>query len=435
MENISLKEYLKYSIDKQDVLKLEWVVSMFSILMEDSSYIKLGLKKEFVVKVDGVEYTLENIKQGQPIINPTDIIEVDKGYMVNITENTKTTVGKILLNYVLLVYNFKHKVPYQNTTFTVSDIENKYIVKLLKDKEDIKQGEDIYITIEEYLSFIDSAVYLENWADVVSTSSTEKSILPPPGIEEYRKKVINEAIKEHGEDALNDYSVIVEIENKLKAYDREFLKDDPSYGKLLDGKMLNNSRKKLYLMTGAAKNFKEHNSAELLDKPLADGWDDDPVKLTEQFNSIRHGSYSRGKETFKGGLTAKILLRATSSMLIEKNDCKTPGYKNWVINKNNAKALIGRYIMIGSSPVLLEDESVVNKYINTEVKLRSPMYCLPKNSENICPICAGLGLSDNENSIPLLITSIGEVMLKSSLKKVHNNNVSTVKLDLNEAIT
>lgn len=429
MNKISKKDFLKYSIDNKNVLKLEWVIAVFSILMEDSKYVKLGLGNELIVIIDNEEYILENAIKNNPVFTPTDKISIEKLFIENLTEDIDTTVGRVLLNYILLCYNFKDKVPYINGIIKVSDIESKYIAKLLKDN--IKEHDDI--SVQEYLDFVDACLYLENWADVISYSSTLKSILPPPGVKEYRNKLIKEVIATKGKEALNDYTVIADIENKLKEYDKEFLKDDPSYGKLLDGKILDNSRKKLFLMTGAARNFKEDTNAEMLETSLSEGWDKDPVKLAEQFNSIRYGAFARGKETFKGGLAAKILLRATSSMLIEKHDCGSKSYKNWEVTKDNAKYLVGRYILSNDNLLCIEDESIASTYVNKTVKLRSPMYCLAKG-ENICSICIGKSLSENENSIPLLITSIGEVMLKSSLKKVHNNNVSTTELNLMEAI-
>jgi hypothetical protein len=429
MNKISKKDYLKYSIDSQNVLLLEWVISNFSILMEDSKFVKLGLGNDIIVTINNEDMLLDGAIKNMPIFTPTEPMFIEKLFIENLDTDIETTVGRILLNHILLCYNFKNKIPFINEVIKVGDIESKYIAKLLKDT--IKESSDI--NVDEYLAFIDACLYLENWADVISVSSTLKSILPPPGIKVYRDKLIKEVIATKGKEALNDYTVIADIENKLKQYDREYLSDDPSYGKLLDGKILDNSRKKLFLMTGAARNFKEDSKAELLETSLSEGWDTDPVKLTEQFNSIRHGSFARGKETFKGGLAAKILLRATSSMLIDKNDCGTKSFKNWEVTKDNAKYLIGRYIINNDKLLCIEDEITASTFINKVIKLRSPMYCLAKG-ENICSVCIGKSLSNNENSIPLLITSIGEVMLKSSLKKVHNNNVNTTEINLMEAI-
>ncbi len=430
MEKISKAEYLKYSIEQDFPLKLQWVISMFSVIMDDTDYVKFGLKDSLFVTVNDVDYILEDCIKDKPVFDPTDKITVKEGFLLNIHEDIDTTVGRILLNYILLTYNFKGKVEYQNKVFTIGQIEDNYVAALLKD--DV-ENDDKYISVDEYNSFVDSAMYLENWADVISVSSTEKSIVPPPGIKEYRAKLLKEAIEKHGPDALKDYAIVAAIETDLKAYDKEYLKDDPSLGKLLDGKILNNSRKKLFLMNGADKGFKGDGEAILLDKSLDEGWEKDPVKLAEQFNTIRYGSYTRGKETFKGGLTAKILLRATSSMLVEMKDCKTKAYKSWLVTKDNVVALIGRYIMISDKPILLETKEQVGTYIDKVVKLRSPMYCLAKG-ENICSVCSGTGLADNENSIPLLITTIGENVLKMSLAATHRSGVSTVRLNWAESV-
>lgn len=432
MDFISKKDYFKYALKQDLPLKLDWVITFLGIPIDDTKYHRL-FNNEFIVKMDDIEYKIENYINDKPVFTLTDEVIIDKDTMVNLEDNDiKTTYGRVLLNFVLLVYNFKDKIPFQNKVFTVGDIESKYIVKLLKDKDELKEDS---ISVKEYLSFIDSATYLENWADIISVSSTEKSILPPDGIKEYRKKLIKEAVEEHGENALKDYVIISQIEDKLKAYDKDYLKDDPSLGKLLTGKILNNSRKKLYLMNGAEKGMgSDSDEALLLDKSLDEGWDSDPEKLASQFNSIRFSSYSRGKETALGGLTAKVLLRATSAITISEKDCKTEGYKSFYVTNENVKTLTGRYLIVSGKPLLIENEQSANTYIDKMVKLRSPMYCLSKD-ESICPICAGTGLAMNANSVSLLVTGIGDVILQSSLKKMHDASLSTMDIDMNDIIT
>ena len=127
MNKISKKDFLKYSIDNKNVLKLEWVIAVFSILMEDSKYVKLGLGNELIVIIDNEEYILENAIKNNPVFTPTDKISIEKLFIENLTEDIDTTVGRVLLNYILLCYNFKVKVPYINGIIKVSDIESKYI--------------------------------------------------------------------------------------------------------------------------------------------------------------------------------------------------------------------------------------------------------------------------------------------------------------------
>ena len=427
---MTIKEYLKYSIDNKLVLKLNWVIAMFSIGLEDNDFIKFD-KNSILVIIDGKDVVLDGAIKGKAVLNPTDTIKIEKGFLENVEKDEDTTVGRVLLNYVLLSSNFGSKVPYQNKRFEVSDIENEYITILLKDNDDKKEG----ISIDEYVNFVDASTYLQNWAEVISVSATEKSMIAPDGIKQYRKKIIDEVVKEHGPDALKDYTVIAEIENKLKAYDKEFLKDDPSLGKLMGGKILNNSRKKLFLMTGAEVNFSNpEDDAQLVEHALEDGYSNDPKELASNFNSVRFASYSRGNETYKGGLTAKILLRATSAITISKGDCKTNGYKMWNVTKDNYKSLIGRYLVSGSTTVYVEDINVAKSYIGKDVKMRSPMYCLSKG-ESICSICAGTGLSINKNSVPLIVTNIGGTILNLSMKAMHDTTIKTVKMDLGDMLS
>ena len=428
---ISIKDYLKYSIDNELVLKLNWVISMFSILMENTDFCKVE-KDTIKVKVNDEWLTLNDVTVGTAILQPETSITIPEGYLPNVKETTKTTIGRVLLNYVLITYNFGSKIPYQNIRIEVADIENNYIAVLLKD--DIAEDSE-FISVKEYIKFVDASTYLQNWAEVISSSATERSMIAPEGIKEKKKELIEKAIKKHGPDALKDYTVIADIEKDLKAFDKEFLKDDPSLGKLLGGKILNNSRKKLFLMAGAERNF---NSADeealLIEETLEEGVGNDAEKLASNFNSIRFASYSRGNETFKGGLTAKILLRATSAIVIKGEDCKTKGYKEWVVTESNANSLVGRYLIIGDKPVLIDTVNDTKKHIGKTVKLRSPMYCIA-NGESICKTCAGVGLSSSENSVPLIITNIGAIILNLSMKAMHDTTIKTVEMNMDDMLS
>ena len=424
-------EYLKYALSNKLPLKISWVIAMLAITDNDNEYVKT-VGTDIHVVINNSTEKLDGVVSKQALFSISDEISIEKNIIANAHEDMVTTVGRLLINYVLLSYVFGNKIPYQNHKFTVGDIENTYITKKLKSDKDLKPGA---ISIKELIDFADASSYLQNWADVISVSSTKKSILPPDGIVEYRKKVIADAIKEHGEEALKDYSVINEIETKLKQYDLEYLKDDPSLGKLMGGKILNNSRKKVMLITGADKSFKDSNKdAVLIDNPLMDGYSKDPVKVAELFNTVRFASYSRGQETFKGGLIAKILLRATSAIVINGKDCKTKGYNDYGITSVNSKHMIGRYHIVGNNVVKINDITEANSLIGKNIKLRSPKYCISKGEE-YCETCVGENLSMNKNSISLLVTDVGGTILLIYMKRMHKVIIEVADIDLNEIMS
>ena len=113
--------------------------------------------------------------------------------------------------------NFSNKIPYINKEFKVSDIEKDYIASMLTDDE----NDLVNITVKEYKNFMDAVIYIEGFSKVLSVAGTEKSLLPPKGIEEYKKKVVKELETKYGKENMKDPKVISELEDKLKKYDED----------------------------------------------------------------------------------------------------------------------------------------------------------------------------------------------------------------------
>jgi len=422
--------YLKYAIDNRLPLKLMWVTSVLSVTLENTSYIRIKDKSlEVLVNDEWLQY--KGAKVGTPLLDITQKIHIPANFMVNVKEDLETTVGRVLFNYVVLAYPFGSKVPFINKRFTPDDIEEVYIANLLQD--DPKEHE---LSVPEYINFVDACTYIQNWADIIVYSSTEKSILPPPGIKEYKAKLIKEAKDKYGPDAMKDQAVIVDIETKMKEYDREFLKDDPSLDRLASGKILNNSRKKLYLSIGVEKGMGAgSDKTNMIEHSFLDGYGDNPEDLASIFNSVRNASYQRGAETANGGLGAKILLRATSAIEVKGPDCKTKIGKHWDVTNKNNSALVGRYVMNGDKVTLVEDLEASKAYIGKSIEVRSPLYCKNNDGETFCSICGGVGLSSNPSSVSLVISSMGGTILYISMAAMHDVTISSSRLDLDEALS
>lgn len=417
-------DYFKYAIKNKLLDKLNWFYSVLSLQSSDfveNKYIKYENKKYYamvdgtLVQIDDATDTMFNIK---------DSIKLTKNDLDNVVKDVDTDIGLAIVNYVLLVNNFGSKIEYINDSMSVGSIE-KIIVKMLNNDT---------ASIKEYTGFVDSCSFLTNFSRLVSVSATAKNILPPPGIKEHKKKSLEEMVKEHGVGWDKDYTLVKKFEDKLTAFDNEWMKGDPSDGKLVSGKVKGAGRTKTFLMFGAEAGFDRSGNATTITSSLDEGWPEDADKLASMFNSSRSGSYDRGSETQKGGVTAKVVLRATNSVKVNPGiDCGSKIGKTILVNDINKQYMIDRYVLIGGKSILL-DESSVNKYVGKEIDIRSPQYCkLEKN--NLCSVCVGKKLEQHKDGISLLMTDISATILAISLSAMHFKELSTVELKMDEILT
>jgi len=426
-------EYLKYGLSNGLANEYNWFLTLLAIrpkerlkneylVVENNKYKIIGLENEY----------LDDVSIDKPIFHVSDKLSLKTGDILNvIIDIEETTLGRVIFNYMVLSRCFGKKIPYINSSKSVKDIENEYISDLLTDK---KEDDGKLITIPEYTKYFDACAFLENFSRIVSISATEKNMLPPTGITEYSKKVIKEMKAEFGEDCFKDYSKVVMFETKLLEFDAEFLKDDPSYGKIVSGKMKNIARKRLFLAFGAEAGFDKDGEAKMVFESLVDGWPQDVNKLANMFNSSRHGSYGRGAETKDGGVTAKYVLRALGAFKVEGEDCGVKYGDEIEVTKDIVNTLVGIYRIESGKPILMENRDAVNKLLGKKIEIRTTSYCKAEGSR-FCKTCAGKALSDYPTGISISGTDISSSILLASMGAMHGKQLSTVEFNIFELLS
>jgi len=427
---MKLIDYLKYAFDNGLPNDLTWITDMFTIVVDghEDNYIRKEKGKLFL-KVNDKEVEIP-IESNKPFLTPKQKIKAPKGLITNLTEDIETTIGRLIMNYLLLAECFGNKIPYMNKEMKFSDIESIIEKNLVNDDD---PEADKKITVSEYKKYMDTGLYIMNFNRVFSVSITEKSSLPPEGIEEYKKQLIEELKKKYGPHALEDKKVVAELEKKLLEYDREWLEGDPAYGKLISGKVVG-ARKKMFIMYGTAMEFTPSNKAKLLETSLYEGYPKDPEKLALLFNDSRLASYSRGAETQKGGVAAKVSLRATNDIKILDKDCGTKFYIPTLITEDNYKNYLYRYYFDNNGKTVEITEENVKNLIGKTIKLRTPMYC--NLEHHYCVYCTSSKLKGKENAIALLVTETSGAILNESLKKMHKSgSVELTEFDIYDEIS
>jgi len=416
-------EYFLKMIQTDHVFKLKWYYSVFALIsknataneylkIEEDSYYVL-IEKEWI-KID------DRLPVDGALLSMMEPIVLEKDSLENVHERLETTIGLTVMNVLYFTSIFGTMFNFQNKAMTPKSVENMVITAYKKDA----------ITVEQYHSFMDVGTFLEGLARIITVSITPKTIVPPPGIKEYSIKVREEMVAKYGTNWVKDRSRIVEYEEALKKYDKAWLKDDPSLGKLMSGKILNDARVKMNLGFGAESAFDETGTdVNLITNSLLDGYPKDAASLAVIFNTSRAGSFFRGHETQKGGASAKDLLRATAGIVIVPGDCNTRLGHPVTVGKWMGDNLTGRYIIEGDKVSKIEN---MFDYIGKTIVIRSPQYCNQANG--ICSICSGEVMAKYPNGVSILATDISGAMLNSSLKKMHASKSTTMKFNIKETI-
>ncbi len=429
-------EFLKTAIRNGKLNTKKWIISAFTLV--DNVNMDMASKTPYDIIYNGITYSyvdstgnivpITDSPKGEPLFRFLENIDIDSSWAVNIDKPIKTIVGNLLFNAICIVPSFGKNISFITGKVSVSNIENMISPVLLSDPEDNNFiSSNIYV--RDYVRFVDSLGYISGLANITVVSATIKNIQIAPGLDEYKSKLL----KEYGGN-IKDTSTFIDFEKKLTDYDDAYMKDDPSTRSFMTGKVKNIARKKMYLTFGKERTFeKEENSIPVINS-LHQGWPKEKKQFTELMNITRAGSFSRGAETVKGGVSAKILLRSISNFKIAPGDCKTKLGIHMKYNSNNINNLAQRYILKGDKPVLVASKEEAKEYVGKDILVRSPMYC-KLEGDNICEICAGKRLSANPTGLSVPVTEVSAIFLLSFMKAMHGKVLSESKMDLNEVFS
>lgn len=363
-----------------------------------------------------------------PLFSVHDRILIDSTWMTSVSEPMDVKFGNFLYNAICIYPTFGHRIPFIAGSTTVRALEDK-VAPILKDtpKPGIKrEGVDIYC--DDWVKFLDSREHLKSIAYLLNQSATVKTITKSPDFEAFKKKLEKEY-----EGRLTDPVILVEFEKKLQEFDNEWLKGDPTDKTFLTGKIRNVARKKMHISIGAEPGFENKSTVIPITKSLDNGWPTDPDQHVSVMNGIRFGSLSRGKETVKGGVTAKYLLRAGNNFSIVNGDCGSKNGLRLTYDNASIQRLVGRSIIVKNNGEhqLVETLDMAKSYIGKEVVTRSPAFCRSEG-DRICTVCAGVGLSLNPTGVSIGLTEMSAIIMNDFMKGMHDTTIKTEKLDIAE---
>lgn len=445
-------QYLKLAFKHKLYRKANWLIRNLSEFAEppgqplptDPYTPMREMQGLFFLDEAGEKIKIDDYSGSGPLFIPQDKVVVDESWAVNIEGTVETDFGILITNAIMIWEVFGGKLPYINGEVSVSGIEKMIAPRLANDPnydnidvpltpeqlEPIKERDftgPIYAFENNNMS--KGIELLASVMELFTVALTEKTIMPPTGIDKFKAQLI----KEYG-DRLNDPIVLAEYEERLKAYDAEYLKDDPSFKKFTSGKILNDSRKKLYLGMGAEGGFAKAGEITAITESLSEGIPRQPDKLVAAFNGARAGSFSRGAETVEGGVAAKKMLNAAINYVIVQGDCGSKLGLERIYDRSLVGSLRGRTIIYGNKQVKVPMDADTSAYLGQTLITRSPMYCKTPG-ERICSTCAGDALARYETGVALPLTEISAAILAARMKAMHTNALKVNDFDLDTLFT
>ena len=299
-------------------------------------------------------------------------------------------------------------------------IHQKLVYALIEDK----------IGVTEYKNFITYTDFIMPWETILAPAQSEKLLACTKEINKMKEKLIKE-----NQEAFDkgDPAVVEDIEKKLLAFAKEYLKDDPSLDAYESGAggSFDNNFKNMYIMKGVIRDpdpnaKQEYNAAK---SSFIDGISADEYPLLA--NSLAGGPYSRAKKTEIGGYWEKLLVAAMNSVAIDEkgSDCGSNKGIELVLTPDMVQSVMYSYIMKPNGGLEELTSENVDKYMGKKIKIRSVLFC--KHTDGtVCNKCAGnFFLRRGNKNIGLATSQLASVLKLRSMKSFHDSTIKTTEIN------
>lgn len=357
---------------------------------------------------------LDDTDVTRPAFHFRESIPLKAGDVANLSKDLISDYGKLLANTVALIYPFGDKIAYVEGEFNIGAVEREIAHRLTtdekyQDKNSARPENPIYV--HEYLTFVDAILSMEGYSQLCVPSATEKTMTRDPRIPELRKKLLE---KHRGR--LNDPAVIAEIDAELIAMDKAWIKGDLSEGFYRKSKSYNIVRKKSHLMHGYEAGFDLEPAT--IENSLSEGWDME--KLPAMVNSLREGSYGRGKMTALGGFATKTVNRMFQNAGLSDTDCGTKlGWLRTVSRDDD-----GFYYLNAQGKTVLLEGKALDAALGKTLKMRSPQFCKTRGS-SFCRYCVGEPNAENKNALGAHAAALTSQLMDFAMQSAHGRSLET----------
>lgn len=422
----------------------DWVLSAFSIVRkipEGELYPYRIIHKE---KDDGVYFVdptndnaitpIAGASRKEAIYKVSDRIILKPNDMANVDKEVETNYGNALINAIIFVYPFGKKIPFMTGKLKKDVLENLIASKLVQGVKPADGGDPNVIYTDEYCAHSDAVGSLAGFTQISCPAASKETMTIHPSVIKRR----DELLLEYSAEQRRDPQIMAKIAKELTDLDRASHKGTKAEGFLIGSKDYDVARwKSLIMIGGEAMIDPSQRPADPITTSLDEGI---PLEHMPQIvDSIRQGSYSRGKLTALGGVTVKLLFRLFQNSRVVGEDCGTHSGMQWKVNDRNYKKFAGLYLarLKGSKdekydrPLTLEETKGM---IGSTILLRSPNGCIAEKP-SYCKRCVGDALAANPNSLHTSVSDVGDRFMLTLMKAMHGKALRTARFDFRISMT
>lgn len=403
--------------------RLVWRMGIFNVCMfpensespvsYDLTFID-GMPHYWVASDDdspGQWYPISDGKKDEELFFPETVLALPTSGYPGLEEDITTTVGRYVLNWVVIYYAFGTRIPYLREKGPMTYAKLMY--ERCLDNEDDNPEDETAIRPSMINRFVNGLSELAPMAKAISPTGTLRSFTVHPDAYKLR-----DALLLKHKDELDNPAVIATIEKALDELDKEWLSGDQSI-QFYASKKAVMRRRKLMLFYGIESSFHEGTDFTLIPTALVEVDKAGMENLVAKYNSIREGSYSRGAETAKGGEQVRIIQMIFQNHRIVEGDCGTKITHPVLVTDVNAERYIGMNAMIDGKVTAITPDWI-SKQKGKIIRIRRPILCQLPHIDT-CATCASNEKAKEPRAIAADISTAFSNVMGVAMAKMHGS--------------
>lgn len=383
-------------------------------------------KKEVYFYRDKEKVIVEHDNYAAPLFYKNDKITVTPEVNDWIQEPIETTVGIFLVNMVVIMESVGKSGNYINgqiTGGTIKGLIDKIMVDNPGPNQEVPEG---MASVDQCLQISKNLDYLEGMNQVFVKASSIDVFTVHPEVIELRDRLLKEL---EDQDKLGDPTAVAKVIDEVVALDAKIQYSGPSADFFINGKFIDNARKKMFIIFDMVPDFNT-GKYTLLRNSLNEGWDKD--HFPEYINTAISASFDRGNATGEGGAEVKVAILLTNRMVAVQGDCGTKRTETVKFTKLNRAGWIGGYFVNKKGEVeqLTKDHG---PRVGEIAQMRAPQFCI-QDEDNLCRYCCGDKLGSIPERLSPEVVFIFTQFMLSRMKGMHTSQLKTITVDLDIAL-
>lgn len=428
-------DYLFMAFQKRAYIRKSFLMSIFSFVHDTPANNKMlrtipyatirddQTKSFYFYDEAGEKITIEGGDFAKPLFDKNEKITVDTEAHGFVNGKHETTIGIFLTNIVVLFESFGTRTSYINGKIsggTIQGVIDGMMVDNPAPGEELPEGK---ASVDDCLKVTKQLDYLEGMNQVFVKASSIDVLTVHPEVIALRDKLLKE-LEDEGK--LSDPTAVALAIDQVIALDAKIQYQGPSKDFFINGKFIDNARKKMFIIFDMVPDFNT-GKYNLLRKSLDEGWD--PAHYPEYINTAISASFDRGNATGEGGAEVKLAILLTNRIVIGGEDCGSPRTERVKITKHNLKGWIGgNYVENGELKKVTKATE-----LGSVIQMRVPQFCT-QEGDNLCKTCCGDKLGAIKERVSAETVYIFTQFMLTRMKAMHVSQLKTITMTLDQIL-